>query len=43
VRFGQVIPAEQILSLPSAEAQLAFLEEQVARLSGQRRARACAG
>lgn len=42
VRFGQPIPAEQILSLPSAEAQLAFLEEQVARLSGQRRARLCA-
>lgn len=41
VRFGQLIPAEQILSLPSAEAQLAFLEEQVARLSGQCRARAC--
>ena len=42
VRFGQPIPAEQILSLHSAEAQLAFLEEQVARLSGQRRARLCA-
>ncbi|MCS6919000.1 MAG: 1-acyl-sn-glycerol-3-phosphate acyltransferase [Fimbriimonadales bacterium] len=38
VRFGEPIPAEQILSLPTAEAQLAFLEEQVARLSGQRRA-----
>ncbi|MDM7460244.1 MAG: lysophospholipid acyltransferase family protein [bacterium] len=37
VRFGESIPAEQILSLPSSEAQLAFLEEQVARLSGQRR------
>lgn len=42
VRFGQPIPAEQILSLPSAEAQLVFLEEQVARLSGQHRARLCA-
>lgn len=41
VRFGQPIPAEQILSLPSAEAQLAFLEEQVAQLSGQRRVSAC--
>lgn len=39
VRFGEPIPAEQILSLPTAEAQLAFLEEQVAKLSGQRRAR----
>ncbi len=37
VRFGEPIPAEQILSLPCSEAQLAFLEEQVARLSGQRR------
>ncbi len=39
VRFGEPIPAEQILSLPTSEAQLAFLEEQVARLSGQRRFR----
>jgi len=37
VRFGELIPAERILSLPTAEAQLAFLEEQVARLSGQKR------
>ncbi|MFN4032606.1 MAG: lysophospholipid acyltransferase family protein [Fimbriimonadales bacterium] len=37
VRFGEPIPAEQILCLPTPEAQLAFLEEQVARLSGQRR------
>ncbi|MDW8052467.1 MAG: lysophospholipid acyltransferase family protein [Armatimonadota bacterium] len=40
VRFGEVIPAERILSLPTPEAQLEFLEEQVARLSGQRRANA---
>ncbi len=39
VRFGEPIPAEQILSLPTSEAQLAFLEEQVACLSGQRRFR----
>ncbi|GIV11164.1 MAG: hypothetical protein KatS3mg020_0655 [Fimbriimonadales bacterium] len=39
VRFGEPIPAEQILRLPNTEAQLTFLEEQVARLSGQRRAR----
>lgn len=39
VRFGMPIPAEQILSLPSPEAQLLFLEEQVARLSEQRRVR----
>ncbi|MDW8106864.1 MAG: lysophospholipid acyltransferase family protein [Armatimonadota bacterium] len=38
VRFGEVIPAERILSLPTPEAQLEFLEEQVARLSGQQRA-----
>ncbi|MCS7209068.1 MAG: 1-acyl-sn-glycerol-3-phosphate acyltransferase [Fimbriimonadales bacterium] len=40
VRFGEPIPAERILSLPSTEAQLEFLEEQVAKLSGQCRARA---
>lgn len=40
VRFGEPIPAEQILSLPTPEAQLEFLEEQVARLSGQQRQRA---
>lgn len=40
VRFGEPIPAEQILSLPTPEAQLEFLEEQVARLSGQKRRRA---
>lgn len=41
VRIGQPIAAEQILSLPNAELQLAFLEEQVARLSGQCIARFC--
>lgn len=39
VRFGKPIPADEILSLPTTEAQLAFLEEQVAQLSGQRRQR----
>ena len=31
-RFGSVIPAEQILALPSPEAQLEFLQSQVAQL-----------
>lgn len=39
VRFGQPIPADEILKLPTPEAQLAFLEEQVAKLSGQRQGR----
>lgn len=42
VRFGEPIPADEILKLPNAEAQLAFLEEQVAKLSGQHRTRDCA-
>ncbi len=41
VRFGEPIPADAILRLPTPEAQLAFLEEQVAKLSGQRRSRDC--
>ncbi|MCL6533500.1 MAG: 1-acyl-sn-glycerol-3-phosphate acyltransferase [Armatimonadetes bacterium] len=32
VRFGEVIPAEQVLALPDTEAQLEFLREQVRRL-----------
>jgi 1-acyl-sn-glycerol-3-phosphate acyltransferase len=32
VRFGSVIPAEQILALPSPEQQLEFLRSQVAQL-----------
>ncbi|GIV05173.1 MAG: hypothetical protein KatS3mg016_0748 [Fimbriimonadales bacterium] len=39
VRFGEPISAEEILKLPTPEVQLAFLEEQVAKLSGQHRAR----
>ena len=32
VRFGSIIPAEQILALPSPEQQLTFLHSQVAQL-----------
>jgi 1-acyl-sn-glycerol-3-phosphate acyltransferase len=32
VRFGSLIPAEQILALPSPEQQLEFLRSQVAQL-----------